>query len=80
MELDDINVLVFLDDEGYDWCMVVNKSINLLWKKNILVVVVNIDVVYFVFRGELVMVIGGLVEMIEKIVNKNFIYFGKLDG
>lgn len=79
-ELDDINALVFLDDEGYDWRTAVNKSINLLRKKNIPVVVANTDVAYPVSDGELAMAIGGLAEMIEKIVNKNFIHFGKPDG
>ncbi|NET33226.1 MAG: HAD-IIA family hydrolase [Cyanothece sp. SIO1E1] len=79
-ELDDINALVFLDDEGYDWRTAVNKSINLLRKKNIPVVVANTDVAYPVSRGELAMAIGGLAEMIEKVVNKNFIHFGKPDG
>jgi len=79
-QLDDINALVFLDDEGYDWRTAVNKSINLLRKKNIPVVVANTDVAYPVSDGELAMAIGGLAEMIEKIVNKNFIHFGKPDG
>lgn len=79
-ELDDINALVFLDDEGYDWRLAINKSINLLRKKNIPVIVANTDEAYPVAKGEIAVAIGGLAEMIEKIVNKNFIHFGKPDG
>lgn len=79
-DLDDITALVFLDDEGYDWRTGINKSINLLRKKNIPVVVANTDEAYPVSRHEIAVAIGGLAEMIEKIVNKNFIYFGKPDA
>lgn len=79
-DLDDINALVFLDDEGYDWRQAVNKSINLLRKKNIPVIVANTDEAYPVAKGEIAVAIGGLAEMIEKIVSKNFIHFGKPDG
>jgi len=79
-ELDDINALVFLDDEGYDWRLAINKSINLLRKKNIPVIVANTDEAYPVAEGEIAVAIGGLAEMIEKIVSKNFIHFGKPDG
>jgi HAD superfamily hydrolase (TIGR01450 family) len=79
-ELDDINALVFLDDEGYDWRLAINKSINLLRKKNISVIVANTDEAYPVAKDEIAVAIGGLAEMIEKIVNKNFIHFGKPDG
>ncbi|MEZ5040021.1 MAG: HAD-IIA family hydrolase [Saprospiraceae bacterium] len=79
-DLDDINALVFLDDEGYDWRTGINKSINLLRKKNIPVVVANTDEAYPISRHEIAVAIGGLAEMIEKIVNKNFIYFGKPDA
>lgn len=79
-DLEDINALVFLDDEGYDWRLAVNKSINLLRKKNIPVIVANTDEAYPVAKDEIAVAIGGLAEMIEKIVNKNFIHFGKPDG
>lgn len=79
-ELDDINALVFLDDEGYDWRLAINKSINLLRRKNIPVIVANTDEAYPVAKDEIAVAIGGLAEMIEKIVNKNFIHFGKPDG
>lgn len=79
-QIEDINAIVFLDDEGYDWRIAVNKSINLLRRKNIPVVVANTDVAYPVSEGELAMAIGSLAEMIEKIVDKHFIHFGKPDG
>lgn len=79
-DLDDISALVFLDDEEYDWQVGINKSINLLRKKNIPVIVANTDEAYPVSRQEIAVAIGGLAEMIEKIVNKNFIHFGKPDG
>ncbi len=75
-----IKCLVFLDDEGFDWQLSINKVINLLRKKNMSVVVANTDINYPVNNNEIAVAIGGIADMVEKIVGKRFIRFGKPDA
>jgi HAD superfamily hydrolase (TIGR01450 family) len=79
-ETEDINVLVLLDDEGFDWKRDMNKVINLLRKRNIPVIVANTDFAYPVTEDEVSIAIGGLAEMVEMIMGKRFIKFGKPDS
>lgn len=78
--IDDVNVLVMLDDEGFDWKRDINKVINLLRKRNIPVIVANTDFAYPVTEEEVSIAIGGLSDMIETIVGRKFIKFGKPDS
>ncbi len=78
--LDDINCLVFLDDEGFDWNVDINKIINVLRKKNMSVVVANTDINYPANRQDINIAIGGIADMVEEILDKNFIRFGKPDA
>lgn len=78
--LDDINCLVFLDDEGFDWNVDINKIINVLRKKNMSVVVANTDINYPANRRDINIAIGGIADMVEDILDKNFIRFGKPDA
>lgn len=75
-----IRCLVFLDDEGFDWNQDINKVINLIRKKNMNVVVANTDINYPVNRADIAVAIGGIADMVESIVHKNFIRFGKPDA
>ncbi len=79
-DLDDISALVFLDDEGFDWNIDVQKTVNLLRQKNIPTIVANSDLTYPVSNDEVAIAAGGVAELVEKIVNKKFIHFGKPDG
>ncbi|HEX5169506.1 MAG TPA: TIGR01459 family HAD-type hydrolase [Cyclobacteriaceae bacterium] len=79
-KIDDVNVLVLLDDEGFDWKRDINKVINLLRKRNIPVIVANTDFAYPVTEDEVSIAIGGLSDMIETIVGRRFIKFGKPDS
>jgi len=79
-DLDHISALVFLDDEGFDWKHDVNKVINLLRIKNLSVIVANTDISYPVNKIEIAIAIGGISDMIEEIVGKKFIRFGKPDA
>jgi HAD superfamily hydrolase (TIGR01450 family) len=79
-ELDPISALVFLDDEGFDWNKHINKAINLLRLKNISVIVANTDIAYPVNKLEIAVAIGGIADMVEEIVGKKFIRFGKPDA
>jgi HAD superfamily hydrolase (TIGR01450 family) len=78
--LDDISAMVLLDDEGFDWKRDVNKMINLLRKKNVPVIVANTDFAYPVTEDEVAVAIGGISDMVEMIIGRRFIKFGKPDS
>jgi HAD superfamily hydrolase (TIGR01450 family) len=75
-----ISAVVFLDDEGFDWNHDLNKVINLLRTVNVPVIVANTDIAYPVSRHQVAVAIGGIADMIEEIVGKSFIRFGKPDA
>jgi HAD superfamily hydrolase (TIGR01450 family) len=77
---DDINALVFLDDEGFDWNHDINKVVNLLRMKNIPAIVANTDYAYPVAKHQVAIAVGSLADMVETIVGKQFIRFGKPDA
>lgn len=79
-DLDEIGSFAFLDDEGFNWNEDINKTINLLRKKNMTVVVANTDINYPVSRNDISVAIGGLADLVENIVGKKFIRFGKPDA
>jgi HAD superfamily hydrolase (TIGR01450 family) len=78
--LEHIESFAFLDDEGFNWNEDLNKTINLLRKKNMTVVVANTDINYPVSRNDISVAIGGLADLVENIIGKNFIRFGKPDA
>lgn len=75
-----IQSFAFLDDEGFDWNVDINKTINLLRKKNMNVVVANTDKNYPVNHNDVSVAIGGLADLVEEILGKKFIRFGKPDA
>ena len=77
---DDINALVFLDDEGFDWNRDINKIVNLLRTRNIPAIVANTDRSYPVSSKEVAVAVGGIADMIEAITGRQFIKFGKPDA
>ncbi|MEM7180607.1 MAG: HAD-IIA family hydrolase [Spirochaetota bacterium] len=79
-QADGIKALVFLDDDGFDWYQDLNKALNLLLRKNMPAIVANSDHSYPASLDESAIAIGSLAEMVEKIVGKNFIFFGKPDS
>ncbi len=78
--IDHIESFAFLDDEGFNWSDDINKTINLLRKKNMTVVVANTDINYPVSKNDISVAVGSLADMVEKIIGKNFIRFGKPDA
>lgn len=78
--LEGIQSFAFLDDEGFDWNVDINKTINLLRKKNMSVVVANTDKNYPVNNNDIAVAIGGLADLVERIMGKKFIRFGKPDA
>jgi HAD superfamily hydrolase (TIGR01450 family) len=79
-DCDDIAAFVFLDDEGFDWNIDINKTINLLRIKNIPVVVANSDKLYPVSPRDVAVGTGGIAKLVENILNRKFIHFGKPDS
>ena len=78
-DIADINALVLLDDEGFDWNLDLTKTVNLLRKRNIPVIVANTDNTYPVSKTRVAIAIGAVAKMIETVVGKQFIRFGKPD-
>ncbi|ARK09425.1 TIGR01459 family HAD-type hydrolase [Fibrivirga algicola] len=76
----DITALVLLDDEGFDWNTDLNKTVNLLRQRNIPVIVANTDATYPVSGNRVAVAIGAVADMLERIVGKQFIRFGKPDA
>jgi HAD superfamily hydrolase (TIGR01450 family) len=79
-DIDQIESFAFLDDEGFNWNDDITKTINLLRKKNMSVVVANTDISYPVNKNDIAVAVGSLADMVEKIIGKNFIRFGKPDA
>ncbi|MEM6642973.1 MAG: HAD-IIA family hydrolase [Bacteroidota bacterium] len=78
--LDDMAAVIFLDDEGFDWSKDLNKTVNILRSTNIPAVVANTDTSYPASSDEINIAVGSLAGMVERIVSKNFIHFGKPDS
>lgn len=76
----DIAAFVFLDDEGFDWNTDINKTVNLLRRKNIPVIVANSDKIYPVSHNDVSVATGGIAKLVENMLNKKFIHFGKPDS
>ena len=79
-EADDIRAVVFLDDEGFDWEPGLNQAINILRARNIPVIVANSDITYPVSRNDVAVAVGAMADMVERVVGKRFIRFGKPDA
>ena len=78
--IDKVNALIFLDDEGFDWCRDLNKTVNLLRKRTIPAIVANTDHAYPLTIHDVNIAIGGIAAMVENIVGREFIRFGKPDS
>lgn len=78
-ELDEISAFLFLDDEGFDWNFDINATVNLLRRKNMPVIVANSDKLYPVSKHDVAIATGGIAQLVESILNRSFIHFGKPD-
>ncbi len=78
--IDKVNALIFLDDEGFDWHDDLNKTVNILRKRTIPAIVANTDHAYPLSVQDVSIAIGGIASMVENIVGKKFIRFGKPDS
>ncbi|MFK7947047.1 MAG: HAD-IIA family hydrolase [Saprospiraceae bacterium] len=77
--LDAITAMVFLDDEGFDWNTDMNKTINLLRKKKMPVIIANTDKIYPTAKNDVNIATGGIAKLFESILNRKFLHFGKPD-
>ena len=75
-----VSAVAMLDDEGFDWNHDINKLLNLLRQKNIPVIVANTDESYPISNKEVAIAIGGIADMVEDILSRTFIRFGKPDA
>jgi len=75
----DVRCLAFLDDEGFSWTNDLNKVVNFLRNNNVPAIVANTDINYPVSNNDVAVAIGGLSNLVEKVVGKRFIRFGKPD-
>lgn len=79
--IDQVNALVLLDDEGFNWFDDLNKTVNILRRRTIPAIVANTDNTYPLSgNNEVAIAIGGIASMLESIVGKRFIRFGKPDS
>ena len=78
--IDKVSALIFLDDEGFDWHSDLNKAVNLLRRKTIPAIVANTDRAYPLTVKDVSIAIGGIAAMVESVVGKQFIRFGKPDS
>jgi HAD superfamily hydrolase (TIGR01450 family) len=76
---EDVAAIALLDDEGFDWFRDINLTLNLMRRVNAPVVVANPDLAYPVNDDEVGLAVGSLACMLERIVGKSFIRFGKPD-
>lgn len=77
--IEDISAMVFLDDEGFDWNTDMNKTMNLLRKRKIPVVIANTDKIYPTAKNDVNIATGGIAKLFESILNRKFLHFGKPD-
>ncbi len=78
--IEDISACVFLDDEGFDWNTDINKVVNLLRKKNMPVILANSDYYYPVSSNDIAIATGGIAKLVENMLGKKFIHYGKPDS
>ncbi len=79
-DFDQIGSVVFLDDEGYEWEVGVNKIVNLLRRKVVPAIVANSDLIYPVSKMDVSIATGSIALLVEHILNRRFIHFGKPDS
>ena len=79
-QADEIEAVVFMDDEGFKWSEDLNKLLNLLRRRNIPVVIANSDHTYPVSKNRVAIAIGAIADMMECLTGKQFLRFGKPDA
>ena len=78
--IDKITALIFLDDEGFDWNKDLNKAVNLLRRRKIPAIVANSDALYPVSANNVNVATGGIAALVENVLGRGFIHYGKPDS
>ena len=78
--IEEITAIAFLDDEGFDWNHDINKAVNLLRRRSIPAIVANSDKLYPVSGKDVSIATGGIAKLIENILSRKFVHFGKPDS
>jgi HAD superfamily hydrolase (TIGR01450 family) len=76
----EIQAMVFLDDEGFDWNNDINHTLNLLRHRNIPAIVANSDAIYPVSKNDVSIATGSIAKLVENVLGREFIHFGKPDS
>lgn len=77
---DNYQLLVFLDDEGFDWNRDLSKIVNLLRRYTMPIIVANSDTTYPLSKDKVAIATGGIANLLEPLVQKVFMRFGKPDS
>lgn len=72
-----VRALALLDDEGFHWFQDLNRAVNLLRQLPVPVILANPDLAYPVSRDEVAIAVGSLAGLIEGILGRKMIRFGK---
>jgi HAD superfamily hydrolase (TIGR01450 family) len=75
-----VEAIVLLDDEGFDWQPDLNRALNMLRRHNVPVVIANADPTYPVNPSDVAVAVGSLGDLLEGLLHKRFIRFGKPDA
>ncbi len=76
----ELGAVALLDDEGFEWQPDINRAINLLRRFPMPVVVANADQVYPVHRNDVAIAVGGIADLMESVLDRRFVRFGKPDA
>ncbi len=79
-QISQVEAMVFLDDEGFDWNTDINGTLNLLRQRNITTIVANSDSIYPVSKNNVSIATGGIAKLVELVLGREFIHFGKPDS
>jgi HAD superfamily hydrolase (TIGR01450 family) len=78
-EHEEVSAIVLLDDEGFEWSSDLNSAVNIARRGPIPIIVANADLAYPVDGHRIAVAIGALGGMMERLLGRKFIYFGKPD-
>lgn len=76
---DNIVAIMLLDDEGYDWFKDINRTLNLVRRTHVPVIVANADATYPLAGNDVALAVGSLASLLSDITEKKFVVFGKPD-
>lgn len=74
-----VDAVAILDDEGFDWQRDLNHCVNLLRERNVPVCVANTDRLYPTRDNQVAIATGGIARLLEDVIGRRFLRFGKPD-